>query len=188
MAKDYPYIMEPSLNNTVPVSVNCNGGFWPSYSHDWDSGFDLAALNSVTIAPGETVLVKTGLIFDLPKGYEIQVRPRSGMSLKTGITVKNSPGTVDSTYRGDCGVILHNSLGTTAQVLANICIIILTLGLYKRLGIKLKGTYTVNIGDRVAQGVLARVVQASFGSTASVEETDRGINGFGSTGVCDARD
>jgi dUTP pyrophosphatase len=132
----------------------------PSYETAGAAGADIRASlgpnEKLVIKPGQRVLIPTGLSMEIPLGYEIQVRPRSGLSFKTGLMVLNSPGTIDSDYRGEVKVIMGN-LGTADEV--------------------------VNHGDRVAQLVLAPVVQASYVVTAeSLSETARGAGGFGSTG------
>ncbi len=110
----------------------------------------------VTIAPGERTLVPTGLCFSIPEGYEIQVRPRSGLAAKNGVTCLNTPGTIDSDYRGEVKVILIN-LGSVP--------------------------FVVNNGDRIAQLVVAPVTQGVFTAVEKLDETERGAGGFGSTGV-----
>lgn len=132
----------------------------PSYETKGAAGADVKASlgigEKLLIKPGERVLVPTGLAMEIPAGYEIQVRPRSGLSFKTGLMVLNSPGTIDSDYRGEVKIILGN-LGQNDEVIAH--------------------------GDRVAQLVLAPVVQASYiVSTNDLSETARGAGGFGSTG------
>jgi dUTP pyrophosphatase len=116
---------------------------------------DVVSAESVTIAPGARHAVATGLAMAIPAGYEIQVRPRSGLALKHGITVPNTPGTIDSDYRGELKVILIN-LGLEPFVIVR--------------------------GDRVAQLVLAPVVQAAWSEVAELDATERGEGGFGSTG------
>lgn len=106
--------------------------------------------------PGETVLVGTGLSFEIPLGFELQVRPRSGMSLKTKLRVSNSPGTIDSDYRGEVKIIIDN-IGHSP--------------------------YTVEIGDRIAQGVIAQAFQTVFEEVTELTDTERGAGGFGSSGV-----
>lgn len=128
----------------------------PIYQSSGAAGFDFHATNSVLIMPGETQLVETGLAFAIPEGLELQVRPRSGISAKTGIRVANAPGTVDADYRGEVKIILTNT--------GNL-------------------PYTVNVGDRVAQGVICPVYQAEFEYVPELDETSRGSGGFGSTGV-----
>jgi dUTP pyrophosphatase len=121
------------------------------------SGLDLSAVEDVLIPAGKTLQVKTGIAFDIPAGFEIQVRPRSGLSLKTGLRLANSVGTVDKDYQGDCSALIWN----TSQE-----------------------DYLVKRGDRIAQAVLAPVVilepELMDGFT---KDTDRGTSGFGSTGV-----
>ena len=128
----------------------------PAYAHPSDAGMDVRSVDDLVIAPGRRALVHTGLVMALPPMYEAQVRPRSGLALKNGITVLNTPGTIDSGYRGEVGVILAN------------------FG---------KEPFEVRKGDRIAQVVVAPVTQAEIVEVASLDETDRGAGGFGSTGV-----
>jgi dUTP pyrophosphatase len=127
----------------------------PAYATAGAAGMDVVSAESVTIAPGARHAVATGLALAIPEGYEIQVRPRSGLALKHGITVPNTPGTIDSDYRGELKVILINH-GAEPFVIAR--------------------------GDRVAQLVLAPVVQAAWAEVAELDATERGAGGFGSTG------
>lgn len=132
----------------------------PSYETTEAAGADIRAslLNqkSVEILPGKRVLIPTGLSFEIPKGFEVQVRPRSGLSLKTNLLVVNSPGTIDSDYRGEVKIILGN-FGDEPEV--------------------------INHGDRIAQLVLAPVFQADYLIASALNETERGEAGFGSTGL-----
>ncbi|MDP2129798.1 MAG: dUTP diphosphatase [Erythrobacter sp.] len=127
----------------------------PAYATSGAAGMDVVSAEDVVIAPGARYAVATGLAVAIPAGFEIQVRPRSGLALKHGITVPNTPGTIDSDYRGELKVILIN-LGNES--------------------------FTVQRGDRVAQLVLAPVVQAAWDEVAELDATDRGAGGFGSTG------
>jgi len=127
----------------------------PAYATSGAAGMDVVSAEDVTIAPGARHAVATGLALAIPEGYEIQVRPRSGLALKHGITVPNTPGTIDSDYRGEMKVILIN-LGPEPFAIAR--------------------------GDRVAQLVLAPVVQAEWDEVAELDATERGEGGFGSTG------
>jgi dUTP pyrophosphatase len=131
----------------------------PTYGTDGASGFDFYALEDVLIQAGCTALVKTGIAMAIPNGYEIQVRPRSGMSLKTSFRVANAPGTIDSDYRGECCIIGSN---TSTSIDA--------------------GEILIKKGDRIAQGVLSKVPQANFQVVEDLDNTDRGSGGFGSTG------
>jgi dUTP pyrophosphatase len=133
-------------------------GELPKYETSHASGIDLRAQvrQPIQIAPGERVLIPTGLAVEIPLGFEIQIRPRSGLAAKQGVTVLNSPGTVDADYRGEIKIILIN------------------LG---------KEIVTVNDQDRVAQMVLAPVFQAELVLTENLSSTTRGAGGFGSTGV-----
>jgi len=131
----------------------------PSYESSGAAGADLRAnfgrATDVTLAPGQRRMIPTGLRMAIPAGYEVQIRPRSGLALKHGITLPNTPGTIDSDYRGPLGVILLNAG---------------------------QDPFTVSHGDRIAQMVVAPVVQASFAFVDALGETDRGDGGFGSTG------
>ena len=147
------------LQNSVPVCVKrLPHGLdlpLPAYATDGAAGMDVLAAEDVTLAPGARHAVATGLALAIPAGFEIQVRPRSGLALKHGITVPNTPGTVDSDYRGELKVILINHGAEP---------------------------FNVRRGDRVAQLVLAPVTQASWLEVAELDETARGEGGFGSTG------
>ena len=128
----------------------------PSYAHPGDAGMDVRAVEALEIEPGGRRLVRTGLVMMLPPGYEAQVRPRSGLALKHGVTVLNTPGTIDEGYRGEVGVILAN-FGAEP--------------------------YKVEKGAKIAQIVIAPCTRAEIAETAEVDETERGAGGFGSTGV-----
>ena len=128
----------------------------PAYAHPSDAGMDLRSVADLEIPRGGRALVPTGLVALLPPGYEAQVRPRSGFALKHGVTVLNTPGTIDSGYRGEIGVILAN-FGETA--------------------------FAVKKGDRIAQLVIAPVTQPQVVEADVLDATDRGAGGFGSTGV-----
>ncbi|MCB1367414.1 MAG: dUTP diphosphatase [Rhodobacteraceae bacterium] len=134
----------------------------PTYASDGAAGADVRAnllpeqrAEGLVIVPGARALVPTGLRLEIPDGFEVQVRPRSGLALKHGLTVANAPGTIDSDYRGPLGVIMVN-LGADPV--------------------------TIRHGERIAQLVLAPVQRASFELAASLSETARGASGFGSTG------
>jgi len=127
----------------------------PAYATSGAAGMDVVSAEDAVIAPGARHAVATGMAVAIPAGYEIQVRPRSGLALKHGITVPNTPGTIDSDYRGELKVILIN-LGTEPFAIAR--------------------------GDRVAQLVLAPVVQAAWDEVTELDATTRGAGGFGSTG------
>jgi dUTP pyrophosphatase len=138
----------------------------PQYQHEGDAGFDFTAIidhrdamgeysETVEVAPGEKYIVSTGLSMAVPKGYELQVRPRSGLAYKSGITVINSPGTVDSGYRGEVKVILLNTGASR---------------------------FKISTGDRIAQGVINKLPTVSIREVDELDETERGTGGFGSTG------
>ncbi|MBE50537.1 MAG: dUTP diphosphatase [Flavobacteriales bacterium] len=138
--------------------VNTSKNNLPKYSTSASAGMDIRAKldNTVIIKPLERVVIKTGLFIEIPEGYEVQVRPRSGLAIKHGITVLNSPGTIDADYRGEIGVILVN--------LSN-------------------KNFEIKNGDRIAQIVIAKHEKAIWNEVNSLEQTERGAGGFGSTGI-----
>ena len=143
------------------IKIKCikeDGATIPLYKTAGAAGADLCAKISqpLTIKAGKFAMVPTGLYFEIPEGYEVQVRPRSGLAAKNGVTVLNSPGTIDSDYRGEIKVILVNLSDTD---------------------------FVINNGDRIAQMVVAPVTQAEFIVSDKLSETERGTGGFGSTGV-----
>ena len=127
----------------------------PVQAHEDDSGYDICSIEDVALDPLERKLVKTGLRLAIPKGYEAQVRPRSGLALKNGISIVNAPGTIDAGYRGDLGVILIN-LGRERVSLAR--------------------------GEKIAQLVFQKVEAAALSEVPKLDESKRGAGGFGSTG------
>ncbi|MEJ6008367.1 dUTP diphosphatase [Novosphingobium aquae] len=147
------------MSEAVPVLVkrldHGEGLDLPAYATSGAAGMDVVSAEDVTLAPGARHAVATGLALAIPPGFEVQVRPRSGLALKHGITVPNTPGTIDSDYRGELKVILIN-LGSEA--------------------------FDIRRGDRVAQLVLAPVVQAGWVEVDELDDTARGAGGFGSTG------
>lgn len=147
----------------------------PTYAHPGDAGMDVYAVEDVTLYPNTPTLVKTGLVADIPTGYEIQVRPRSGLALKEGITVWNSPGTVDAGYRNEIGVIL-----LWAPRLAIAKGIFSLGGVFAVDGEKV--SLTIHKGDRIAQFVVAPVTRCEPVEVQEVSDTERGKGGFGSTG------
>ncbi|MBL8711332.1 MAG: dUTP diphosphatase [Alphaproteobacteria bacterium] len=150
------------MSKTVAISItqlpNAKGLNLPKYATELSAGVDLeAAVDApVTLKPGERQLIPTGIAIALPEGYEAQVRPRSGLAFKNGVTVLNSPGTIDADYRGEVKVILTN-LGTEP--------------------------FTIERGMRVAQMVVAQYTRVSFNLVEQLDETARGAGGFGSTGT-----
>ncbi len=130
----------------------------PAYETKASAGVDLRANleNVIVLKPLERILVKTGMFLEIPEGYEAQVRPRSGLALKKGITVLNSPGTIDADYRGEVGVILINFSNED---------------------------FIIENGERIAQLVFAKVEQAEWMQVEVLSDTNRGEGGFGSTGV-----
>ncbi len=134
------------------------GARMPEYRTSGAAGADVSALLSepVTLHPGEFRAIPTGLFAEIPEGYEIQVRPRSGLAAKNGVTVLNAPGTIDADYRGEIKVLLINHSDRD---------------------------FIINSGDRIAQLVISRVERALFIPADSLSDTERGEGGFGSTGV-----
>lgn len=131
-----------------------NDAVMPSYATDGSAGFDLSALEEVLIYAGQTLIVKTGLSFAIPKGYEMQIRPRSGVTVKTKLRV--ALGTIDSDYRGEVGIIVDN------------------------IGDDLK---RIGKGERIAQAIISPIIQATFEQVTELDDTERGTGGFGSTGL-----
>lgn len=138
--------------------INESNNDLPQYETEHSAGMDVRAHldDKIVIEPGERALIKTGLKLEIPSGYECQVRPRSGLAYKYGITVLNSPGTIDADYRGDVGVILINH-GTSS--------------------------FIVEPGERIGQIVFSKHERVDWETTDELEETERGQDGFGSTGV-----
>ncbi|MGO1585376.1 dUTP diphosphatase [Mesonia sp.] len=138
--------------------INKSNHDLPHYETEASAGMDLRANleDQVILGPLDRIIVKTGLFIELPIGFEAQVRPRSGLAAKKGITVLNAPGTIDADYRGEIGVILVNLS---------------------------KESFTINDGERIAQLVIAKHERAEWEKVEVLGETDRGEGGFGSTGV-----
>lgn len=139
----------------VKVKILNPDAIIPKYQTEEAAGFDLHSIEDKTVKAGEREVIKTGLAVALPKGYELQVRPRSGLALKNGITVLNTPGTVDSDYRGELMVILFNTS---------------------------KEDFAVKKGERIAQAIIKEILQADFAVVEELDSTERGVGGFGSTG------
>lgn len=145
------------MDNVEIKIINTSTNELPAYATSQAAGMDVRAnlAESITLAPGSRTLVPTGLRVELPEGYEMQIRPRSGLALKHGIAVLNSPGTIDADYRGEIGIILAN-LSAEPFVIAP--------------------------GDRIAQMVIARYAHATWQAVDVLSETDRGDGGFGHSG------
>ena len=135
--------------------INQSLNMLPAYETPQSAGMDVKCTEHIVMNPGERVLAKTGLYVEIPAGFEIQVRPRSGLALKQGVTVLNTPGTIDADYRGEIGVILINHSSTVVEFAK---------------------------GERIAQLVMARVERIEWQLTESLSGTKRGQHGFGSTG------
>lgn len=141
---------------TVKFKRLCAEAVIPAYAHPGDAGLDVCACETATLLPGERKLVRTGLVMELPPGTEAQMRPRSGLALKYGVTLLNTPGTIDEGYRGELGVILIN------------------VG---------QEPFAVRPGMRVAQMVIAPVLRVATAEADELGDTARSAGGFGSTGL-----
>lgn len=146
------------MENVIVKIINKSGHQTPSYETASSAGMDLRAniTETITLKPLERAIIKTGLFIALPPGFEAQVRPRSGLAAKFGISVLNAPGTIDADYRGEIGVILVN--------LSN-------------------ENFSISDGDRIAQMIIARYVHTKWEEVSVLDVTKRGEGGFGSTGI-----
>lgn len=150
----YDLMQNPRERVEVKIQLISSTAKIPTYAHPTDAGADIFANETVVFEPGETKIVPTGIKVAIPAGYEIQIRPRSGMSLKTGMRIANAPGTIDSDYRGEVGVIMTNTFNSK---------------------------WTIMSGDKIAQMVIAPVPMIKWIETDNLDETERGEGGFGST-------
>ena len=148
-------IKNPRERITVKIVKDSPDAILPTYAHPTDAGADVYSVEDVEIKPGETKLVSTGIKIAIPAGYEIQLRPRSGLSLKTGLRVANAPATIDADYRGVVKVIMNN-VGTNVEKIAK--------------------------GDRIAQMLIAPTPMINWEEVKTLDETQRGEGGFGSSG------
>lgn len=147
------------MHNLRIKIINTSRNPLPAYATPLSAGMDLRASldEPMTVAPGQRVLVPTGLRVELPEGYEMQLRPRSGLALRHGITLLNSPGTIDADYRGEIGVILINLSDDT---------------------------FVINPGERICQMVVAAHARVEWSATDALSDTERGEGGFGHSGRC----
>lgn len=148
-------IFSPSDNFIVKM-INKSSNIIPIYETSGSAGFDIASNEDTVLYPGETKLISTGLFMEVPEGFELQIRSRSGLSIKYQVIVLNSPGCIDSDYRGEIKIILIN------------------LGCNK---------FEIKTGDRIAQGTFSQIFRANFKLVDKLSETERGSGGFGSTGI-----
>ena len=139
----------------LKVKKLCNEAILPIYANKGDAGMDLFSISEHLLKPGERCLVSTGLGFEIPEGYEIQIRPRSGLALKKGISLVNTPGTIDAGYRGEVGIIIINHGNEE---------------------------FEIKKGDKIAQAVINRFEIGEIEEVDLLGETERGSGGFGSTG------
>jgi dUTP pyrophosphatase len=143
-------------NYTLKIKKVCEEALMPNYAHEGDAGLDLYAAKELILEPGERGMVKTGIQIELPKNTEAQIRPRSGLALKNGITTLNSPGTIDEGYRGEIGVILINHSNET---------------------------FKVEVGMKIAQMVIKPVFKVDIIEVSELSESERNERGFGSSGI-----
>jgi dUTP pyrophosphatase len=139
----------------VKIEKICEDAIIPAYAHKGDAGMDLYSTKEYVIPPMQRVLIGTGLKMEIPAGYEMQIRPKSGLAIKSGLSVLNTPGTIDSPYRGEVGVILINHSSET---------------------------YKVEKNQKIAQAVFNKIEEAEF-LESKLSDTTRGDGGFGSTGL-----
>ena len=147
------------MSNTIVINtVNISGNDLPHYATEGAAGMDIRAhlAEAITLAPLQRMLIPSGIFMEIPAGYEVQIRPRSGLAYKNGITCLNTPGTIDSDYRGELKILLIN-LSNEPQ--------------------------TINNNDRIAQLIVAKVEKAELILVQQLDETDRAAGGFGHTGV-----
>lgn len=144
------------MENLKVKVINKSQNKLPKYETKGSAGMDVRSNEDYTLKPERRTLISTGLFFEIPEGFELQVRPRSGMAAKYGITVLNAPGTIDSDYRGELGVIIYNSG---------------------------QSEFEIKKGDRIAQLVLAPVTRFDFELAEDLSASERGKGGFGHTGV-----
>lgn len=166
----------------------------PKYQSKGASGFDLHALEDVELQAGETKLIRTGLAFEIPEGHELQIRPRSGLSLKTKLRVANAPGTCDSDFRGEVCIIMENTENFLTSIMKNFktkferliepgeYMIKPFMFLVQNLVNIFNNPCQIKKGDRIAQGVICPIVQAEF-VEEELTDTERGAGAFGHTGV-----
>ena len=146
--------MKENLN--IKIKKIKKNAILPHYAHDGDAGVDIYSTEDYVLRPGQRLLVSTGIKMAIPKGYEGQIRPKSGLALKHGISVCNSPGTIDSGYRGEIGVIAINHSNEE---------------------------FKIKKGTKIAQMVFNKIEKAEFEEVKDLDNTKRGQNGFGSTGL-----
>jgi dUTP pyrophosphatase len=173
---------------TVKIKKLVDDAVIPQYAHgaDQDAGLDLCAIDGMILEKGVPTLVKTGLSIELPPGYEGQIRSRSGLALKHGIQVLNSPGTVDPSYRGELGVILvwngHNG-NDSYETISYDALFGNGVPFNGPLPMKTAYRYKINKGDRIAQLVVAKYEPVVWDVVGELAESGRGAGGFGSTGL-----
>jgi len=153
----------------------------PQYAHNDDACFDLIACDDVIISPGETKKIPTGLIFEIPVGYKMVIYPRSGISLNTPLRIANSPGIVDSGYRGEVCILMTNTQQKEIDYVPLLYLVDNTIKNFEYYC--LQYTYVIRCGDKIAQAEIVPIYKAEFCEVNELSSTVRGGNGFGSTGI-----
>lgn len=169
------------LRTQVKIKQLHDDAVIPKYARAMDAGFDLVAVEDILIAPGQSAKIPTGLAFALPEGFELQVRPRSGIGAKTKLRLSNAPGTVDAGYRGEVCVLMDN-IRTLSNQVGHVCLD----ANEKEVTVDQEvdaHSYLIKKGDRIAQGVIGIVPIAEFEVVDELDETERGTGGFGSSGI-----
>nr|WP_181349482.1 deoxyuridine 5'-triphosphate nucleotidohydrolase [Thalassobacillus sp. CUG 92003] len=177
-------LLNPPSKQRVKIRKLHPDAIIPTYAHEGDAGADLYAVEDTVIEPGDTAVIKTGISVELPAGYEWQIRPRSGISARTKLRVANAPGTVDFGFKGEVGVIMDNvaqdhDFPTTEDI------VLYTDGISSRMAKddEVDCSYHIRKGERIAQAILAPVASATFVEVDTLDESDRGEGGYGSSGV-----
>lgn len=166
------------MQEKVYITIMSTNAIVPSYAHSNDAGMDVFASEDTFVMPGQSVLVPTGLKMAIPDGYEMQIRPRSGLSLNTMLRIPNSPGTIDSGYRDEIKIIVYNASTPSDATYKDICTT-------ESKG-NPQGTYLIRRGDRIAQMVFASVIHSQLITVDSLDGIGKNRNGgFGSTGMSD---
>jgi dUTP pyrophosphatase len=167
------------MREKVFIALINSNAIMPSYAHSNDAGMDICASEDTYVKPGQSVLVPTGLKMAIPDGYEMQIRPRSGLSLNTMIRIPNSPGTIDSGYRDEIKVIVYNASSISDSINNDNIYTTQSKG-------NPQGIYLIRRGDRIAQMVFASVIRTQLIAVDSLDGIGNNRNGgFGSTGISD---
>ena len=173
------------MKDTIQVKLKklTNTAVTPKYATLGSACFDLVADEDIVIKPGQTIVVPTGLSFEIPEGYKMCIYPRSGVSLKTPLRIANAPAQIDSDYRGEVKVLLWNSADRNICASYPILLTIDNREIIDKESMYPPDTYVILKGDRIAQAEIIPVLQAEFTEVDTLSETQRGTGGFGSSGV-----